>query len=43
MIQIFFAVGAVVCTAAVAKHIWQAKDSFKEVYKQIKEDYYGRR
>ena len=43
LIQIFMSVGALTCTAAVAKYIWQARDSFKEVYKQIKEDYYGRR
>ena len=38
MIQIFFAVGAVYCTAAVAKYIWQAKGCFKEVYNQIEEE-----
>lgn len=42
MIQIFFAVGAVACAAAVAKYIWQARDSFKDVYNQFKEEY-GRR
>ena len=38
MIQIFFAVGAVACTAAVAKYIWQAKGCFKEVYNQLREE-----
>ena len=37
--QFFLAVGAVACTAAVAKYIWQARDSFYNVYKQIKEEY----
>ncbi len=39
MIQIFFAVGAVACTAAVARYVWQARDSFKDVYNQFKEEY----
>lgn len=38
-ILIFFAVGAIVCTAAVAKYIWQGRDSFYDVYKQIKEEW----
>ena len=42
MIQIFFAVGALTCTAAVATYIWQARYSFKDVYNQFKEEY-GRR
>ena len=33
------AVGALTCTAAVANYIWQARDSFKVVYKQIKEEW----
>ena len=32
------AVGAIVCTAAVANYIWQVKGSFKEVYNQIEEE-----
>lgn len=36
------AVGALICTAAVAKYVWQARDSLKEVFNQIKEEY-GRR
>ena len=32
-------VGAIVCTAAVAKYIWQSRGCFKEVYKQIKEEW----
>ena len=43
MIQIFFAVGAVACTAAVAKYVWQARDSFKVVFHDLKEEWYGRR
>ena len=39
LIQIFMAVGAIVCTAAVAKYIWQGRDSFYDVYKQIKEEW----
>ncbi len=42
MIQIFFAVGALTCTAAVTKYVWQARYSFKDVYNQFKEEY-GRR
>ncbi len=42
MIQIFMAVGALTCAAAVAKYIWQARDSFKDVYNQFKEEH-GRR
>ncbi len=42
MIQIFMAVGALTCTAAVAKYIWQAKGCFKEVFNQIKEEYVRR-
>ena len=36
------AVGALTCTAVVAKYIWQARNSFKDVYNQFKEEY-GRR
>ena len=32
------AVGALTCTAAVAKYIWQARGCFYEVYKQLKEE-----
>lgn len=32
------AVGAIVCTAAVANYIWQVKGCFKEVYNQLKEE-----
>lgn len=39
LIHLFFAVGAIVSTAAVAKYIWQGRDSFKEVFDQIKEEY----
>lgn len=42
MIHLFMAVGAVACTAAVAKYVWQAKGCFKNVYNQFKEEY-GRR
>lgn len=38
LVLIFFSVGAIVCTAAVAKYIWQTKMCFKEVFKQIKEE-----
>lgn len=39
LVLIFFAVGAIVCTAAVANYIWQTRMCFKEVYKQIKEEW----
>lgn len=39
MVQVFMAVGALTCTAAVANYIWQSRDSFYNVYKQIKEEY----
>lgn len=42
LIQIFMAVGALTCTTAVAKYVWQAKGCFKNVYNQFKEEY-GRR
>lgn len=34
----FFVVGAVICTATVANYIWQARDSFKVVYNDIKKE-----
>ena len=39
IIQIFMAVGAVVCTVAVAKYIWQEKGCFKKVFNDIMEEY----
>ena len=36
------AVGALICTAAVAKYIWKSRDSFKVVFHDLKEEY-GRR
>lgn len=39
LIHLFMAVGALTCTTAVAKYIWQGRDSFYNVYKQIKEEY----
>lgn len=38
IVQISMAVGAIVCAAAVANYIWQAKGCFKEVYNQIEEE-----
>lgn len=38
MIHIFFVVGAVVCTAIIAKYIWREKESFKTVYNDIKQE-----
>lgn len=38
IVQSFMAVGAIVCAAAVANYIWQAKGCFKEVYNQLKEE-----
>ena len=42
ILNLLMAVGALTCTAAVAKYIWQARYSFKDVYNQFKEEY-GRR
>lgn len=42
ILNLLMAVGALTCTAAVAKYIWQARNSFKDVYNQFKEEY-GRR
>lgn len=39
LVLTFMAVGAIVCTAAVANYIWQAKGAFKEVYNQLKEEW----
>nr|DAK89737.1 MAG TPA: Lipopolysaccharide assembly protein A domain [Caudoviricetes sp.] len=39
LVLIFFAVGAIFCTAAVANYIWQARYSFREVYNQLKEEW----
>ena len=33
-----FVVGAVVCTAIIAKYIWREKESFKTVYNDIKQE-----
>ncbi len=38
IIQIFMAIGAVICIAAVAKFIWQEKGCFKVVYDDIKRE-----
>lgn len=38
VIHIFFVVGAVVCTAIIAKYIWREKESFKTVYNDIKQE-----
>lgn len=38
VIHIFFVVGAVVCTAIIAKYIWRGKESFKTVYNDIKQE-----
>ena len=38
IIQIFMAVVAVVCTAAVAKYIWQERGCFKAVYDDMKQE-----
>jgi hypothetical protein len=43
IIQILMAAGAIACTAAVAKFIWQEKSCINEVFKQIKEEIYGER
>lgn len=43
IIQILMAAGAIACTAAVAKFIWQEKSCINEVCKQIKEEIYGER
>lgn len=37
-IQLFMSVGAIVCTAAVVKYIWQEKGCFKVVYDDIKRE-----
>lgn len=38
ILQILMAVGAIACTAAVAKYIWQEKGCFKVVYDDIKRE-----
>ena len=38
MIHIFFMVGAVVCTAIIAKCIWREMKSFKTVYNDLKQE-----
>ena len=43
LIQIFMAVGALTCTTAVAKYVWQARDSFKVVFHDLMDEWYGRR
>lgn len=37
-IQLFMSVGAIACTATVAKYIWQEKGCFKVVYDDIKRE-----
>lgn len=36
--QLFMAIGAVICTASVAKYIWIEKGCFKVVYNDIKQE-----
>ena len=43
LIHLFMSVGALICTAAVAKYIWQAKGCFKVVFHDLKDEWYGRR
>lgn len=38
IIQLFMAIGAVICTASVAKYIWREKGCFKMVYNDIKQE-----
>lgn len=38
ILQILMAAGAIVCTVAVAKYIWQEKGCFKVVYDDIKRE-----
>lgn len=38
IIQIFMAIGAVICTATVAKYIWQERRCFKVLYNDIKQE-----
>lgn len=38
IIQIFMAVGAVVCTAAVARYIWQERGCFEKVARGIRQE-----
>lgn len=38
VIHIFFVVGAVVCTAIIAKYIWREMKSFKTVYNDLKQE-----
>lgn len=39
IIQVFMAVCAVVCTAAVARYIWRERGCFKKVFNNIMEEY----
>lgn len=38
IMQLFMAIGAVFCTASVAKYIWREKGRFKVVYNDIKQE-----
>lgn len=38
IMQLFMAIGAVICTAAVTKCIWREKGCFKVVYNDIKQE-----
>lgn len=38
IIQIFMAIGTVICIATVARYIWQEKGCFKVVYDDIKRE-----
>lgn len=39
IIQVLVAIGAVVCTVAVVKYIWQERGCFKKVFNDIMKDY----
>lgn len=38
VVHVFFAVGAVICTAIVAKYVWNGVECFKIVYNDVKQE-----
>lgn len=38
VVHVFFVVGAVICTAIVAKYVWKERERFWVVYNDIKKE-----
>ena len=38
VVHVFFVVGAVICTAIVAKYVWNERENFRVVYNDIKKE-----